>query len=409
MSLTETLDGSILSEFSSEAEKVMRPTIYLALTHDWELRGNGSGDIERIQFAPLRELLGIYHRYGVRSTFQAELMQQLTFRKFEAQHTELKTLADRWDEHAREAFRQGHDIQLHIHPQWLGARYDDGQWRLHGDWSLLNYDPETAYSMLTAGKEYLEALLRPLDPSYKCLAFRAGALAVAPSPDLLKLLVKLGIVLDVSLAGGLHLDTRNIQLDYRNCEESFLPFYPRMEDARKVSSKTEEIVCVPINHFYGSRRQVFRQHLQLVWRKLRRHLFSVSANESDAFVEAYGRLEWAQKNHSSTLVLLYEKGIVPYLRGKYLVSDTARLDYPLLREMLTSIRRRALTAGRREIPVVLTNHPKDIKDFASIERFIRDAARSDDIRFITLTELARKLQREEFQVRKAAAQAGRSG
>ena len=47
----------------------MKPTIYLALTHDWELRGDGSGDIEEIQFAPMRRLLEVYEKFGARTTF----------------------------------------------------------------------------------------------------------------------------------------------------------------------------------------------------------------------------------------------------------------------------------------------------------------------------------------------------
>ena len=46
----------------------MMPTIHLALTHDWELRGDGSGDIEQIQFAPLRQLMKIYAKFGARTT-----------------------------------------------------------------------------------------------------------------------------------------------------------------------------------------------------------------------------------------------------------------------------------------------------------------------------------------------------
>ncbi|MGB8509645.1 MAG: hypothetical protein WCD76_14755, partial [Pyrinomonadaceae bacterium] len=160
----------------------MKPTIYMALTDDWELRGNGSGDIERIQFRPMRELVRIYDRHGVRGTFLAEVMQQLAFRKFQARHTELKPLADAWDEHVRETFKRGHDVQLHIHSQWSDATYESGVWRLGGDWSILKHGPERAREMLRGGKEYLENLLRPVDPSYRCVAFRAGSSVIAPSP-----------------------------------------------------------------------------------------------------------------------------------------------------------------------------------------------------------------------------------
>src|SRR5437016_6199589 len=222
----------------------MQPTIYLALTHDWELRGDGSGDIEQIQFAPLRRLREIYAKRSARTTILPDVMQQLAFRRSANAQPELQPLADSWDEHVRDAFREGHDIQLHLHPQWLNAKYQAGHWQLNGAWSILNYERDTAHAMLADGKKYLENLLRPIDPTYHCLAFRAGALAAAPSDHLFPSLASLGIQLDVSIAGGLLVSDQNLQLDYRNCEETFLPYYPEMEDARKVSDHREDIVCV---------------------------------------------------------------------------------------------------------------------------------------------------------------------
>src|SRR5215210_1214735 len=144
----------------------MKPTIFLSFVDDWELSGNGSGDVEELQFRPMRELVKIYNAHAIRGSFNAEMMQQLTFRRFENEYPELKTLADRWDSHVRETFEQGHDVQLHIHPQWRGARYEGGAWRLAADWNILNHEPEAALGMMRAGKEYLENLLRPIDAGY---------------------------------------------------------------------------------------------------------------------------------------------------------------------------------------------------------------------------------------------------
>jgi len=118
---------------------------------------------------------------------------QITFRQHQDQHEELKVLADEWDDVVRETFRQGHDIQLHIHPQWQNAEYKDGRWNLTADWSILNYSREAALQMLQRGKEYLENLLKDIDPKYRCVSFRSGAWCIAPSPHMLELLVKLGI------------------------------------------------------------------------------------------------------------------------------------------------------------------------------------------------------------------------
>ncbi len=375
----------------------MTPNIYLAFVDDWELSGNGSGDIEELQFRPMRELTKIYNAHGIRGSFNAELMQQLAFREFQSSHPELKPLADEWDAVLCETYGQGHDIQLHIHPQWSNAEYIDGQWRLKGDWSILNYTPDDAYQMMAAGKEYLENLLRSVDSTYAAVSFRSGSWCIAPSPHVLGLLVKLEIVFDMSIVGGVRYETKNINLDYTHCEEDFLPYYPVMTDARKVSNKVEPIVCIPTNHFYGSRRQVLRHHLT---RARQRILPKPSTPTHVRSVEAYGQ-EWAQKAHASPVARLYEKGLVPYLKGKHLISDLAQLDYSLLTEMLASIRRRARASGLEQVPVILENHTKDVRDFSHIERFVKDVSQAADIKCVTLSDLARDLSKGKFQIRTA--------
>jgi hypothetical protein len=363
-------------------------TIYLALTHDWELRGDGSGDIEEIQFAPMRRLLTIYKKLGARTTFLPDVMQQIRFRTFADRDGELRRHADRWDEHAREAYRDGHDIQLHLHSQWSDARYENSRWQLHGAWSLLKYDRDSANQMIHESKRYLEKLLQPVDPQYRCVAFRASALALAPSPHLLSSLAALGIEIDVSVAGGFYLNNETLQLDYRDCEETFLPYYPRMDDARYVSDQRAPVVCVPLNHFYGSRREVTRQNLALATARVSRR--------SHAAPTPRAQLD----TPTSGVARVYEKLIAPAIKRKYFVSDLSRLNYPLMREMLTSIRARTRASGLPKVPVVLTNHPKDIRDWDAIERFVGELAEADDIEFVTLSDVAEKLKRDELQIRK---------
>ena len=377
----------------------MKPTIHLALTHDWELRGDGSGDIEQIQFAPLRKLLEIYRKHSARTTFLPDLMQQIRFRQLESEHPELKSLADKWDEHVSEAFRQGHDIQLHLHPQWRDGRYEDGRWHLYGDWSILNYARDDAHAMLDAGKDYLEKLLRPIDPSYRCVAFRAGALAATPSDHLFKSLANLGIQLDVSIAGGLFVNDRNLQLDYRDCEEDFLPFYPAIEDARKVSETREAIVCVPLNHFYASRSAVTRQNISLAANRISKGTVRKPGEQ---------RINAQESDGQSRLAFAFDKLIKPAMKRKHFVSDTGRLNYRLMQEMIGSIRQRARQSGLPQVPVVLTNHPKDIRDLAAIERFVGEMSRAEDIKFLTLTEMYRNLRSGEFQVRSRSREYRRS-
>jgi hypothetical protein len=369
------------------------PRIYLALTDDWELRGDGSGDPEQLQFEPLRKMLRIFSDYVVRSTFNVEVMQQLTFRKFQTDFPELKPMPDAWDDAVREAFRQRQDIQLHIHPQWSTANYHEGKWTLSGNWALPQHDVNTAQDMLVRSKQYLEDLLVPLEPNYKCVAFRSGSSCIAPSSFALTLLAQLGIVFDMSIIGGLRVNTRNLQMDYSECDEDFLPFYPRLDDARLVSDKVEPIICVPIFHFYLSRRQTTKQIVAKVAGKLGRKI------KSQASDEGYSQQQWAEVGQSSKLQLAYHKALKPCLTGKYTVGDISQLNYPALREMLTAIRLRMRQSGVSQLPVILTCHSKYIKDFSAIELFVRDVSKAPDIEFATLTEIAAKLQAGHFAVK----------
>lgn len=392
-----------MAEISFRFREVqLKPTIFLALTDDWELRGDGSGDIERIQFQPMRDLVHLYSKYGVRGTFNVEVMQQLAFRKHQGAHPKLKILADRWDSHVIDAFKQGHDIQLHLHSRWSNARYENDTWNVSGDWSILNYASEDARAMLAAGKEYLETLLRTVDPDYTCLAFRAGALAIAPSAHILNLLVDLGIQLDTSIVGGLRVETRNLEFDYTKCEESFLPFYPRMNDARHMSEVPEKIICVPIHHFHVSRREAARQVFSKGWRMAMTRLKSASASEKDSVATVDTKNEWREVRHSSTLAMVYDKALKPCVQGKHTTSDLSTLNISAMREMLKDIRRRAKDTRPHMLPVVLTNHSKYIKDYTAIETFLKEVSNEDDIRFITLTDLVKKLHAGEMHVRTAS-------
>jgi hypothetical protein len=371
-------------------------TIHLALVDDWELSGNGSGDIRQLQFEPMRRLSSIYNRLGIRGSFNAEVMQQITFRQHQAPDNELKRLADEWDDIVSETFRQGHDIQLHVHPQWDNAEYQNGRWKLTADWSILNYSRDDALRMLRQAREYLENLLKGVDRNYRCVSFRSGAWCIAPSPHMLDLLVELGIVFDMSIVAGVKYDTRNIKLDYTSCEEEFLPYYPVMTDARRVSDKAEPIVCVPTNCFYASRKQVLQHHLEKAVGKVKSKITGPTNIDNGRSVAAYGE-EWAQIDGSLTK-RIYRKGIVPYLRGKHTISDLAQLDYRLMMEMLDSIRKRARASGLSDVPVVLENHTKDLRNFSDLEKFLQQVVESSDIKFVTLTELATAL-KQKFSIK----------
>lgn len=382
----------------------MPPTIYLAFVDDWEVRGNGTGDPRVLQFEPMRRLVKIFDRYGIRGSFNVEVMQQLAYRKLQERSPELQAFANEWEEVVTQSFRQGHDVQLHLHPQWSAARYDGrGVWKVDGDWSILNYPEQQIRAMLASGKQYLEALLRKIDPTYACVSFRAGSWCAAPSDSFLTILSELGFVFDMSIVAGIRYDTPQIKLDYTHCEEPFAPYYPHMKDARRISCSMEPIVCIPTNRFFGARiallRRDFSKARMLVRRKIQ-HLTDRNGRSRPTLSRGRSGDEWTNKGESGVAGLV-RRLFNRYIRGQLHIADLSRLNYPMMCRMMAHIRRQASHSGLPCIPVILENHTKDIYDFSDIERFVADVARSPDVKTITLTGIAHGLRNGTFQVRTA--------
>lgn len=382
----------------------MKPVIHLAFVDDWEVRGNGTGDPRVLQFEPMRKLVKIFNKHGIRGSFNAEVMQQLTYRSQQERFPELKVIADDWEQVVMESFRQGHDIQLHLHPQWLGASYQGhGNWKLGGDWSILNYPPQQMRAMLVAGKDYLEGLLRRIDPQYACVSFRAGSWCAAPSDSLMPILSELGFVFDMSIVAGIQNDTPQVRLDYTQCEEPFVPYYPNMVDARRVSRSVEPIVCIPTNSFSGARFALLCRDFGKAYSALQRKVRSRrngNGAASSALSRGHSGDEWTNKGESGAVGLL-RRVIKRYVLGQVHIADVSRLNYAMMSQMMVHIRRQAAKSGLPNVPVILENHTKDIHDFSDIERFVADVAHYPDVKTVTLTEIAHGLRNGTFKARAA--------
>lgn len=374
--------------------------VHLVLSDDWELRGDGSGNMRAIQFATLRRLRRVYEREGVVGTFNVEVMQQLAHLRLGGRHPRLVQLAREWEEVVREAYRAGHDVQLHVHPQWLEAEYDPAAgWRLGMAWSVTEYPAETFREMVAQCRDYLESLLRPLDPGYRCTAFRSGSWSLAPSDHVLEVLAEAGIVFDTSIAHGLVYDTPHVRLDYRRVEEPFLPFYPVMSDARRVASSPQPIVCIPTHSFLPSRGTAARVGERIARLARRagvpgwslagaRYLPPNAVPIEDAgYSRSYGREVWGPSS--------------PELAPTRQVSDLSTLNFVEMREMIDDIVRRAAESGAACVPVVVENHTKDVGFFRPLERFARWLKEVPEVEVVTARTVAENLRAGAYPVRLA--------
>ncbi len=387
--------------------------IHLVLSDDWELRGDGSGNVRALQFKTMRQLRQIYEDHGLRGSFNAEVMQQLNHLKWGEQNLELKALAQEWEQIVRETYSRGHDVQLHVHPQWSKSVYEDGRWNLEGDWSILRYSGSEIRAILKECKGYLENLLCPLNPEYQCLTFRSGSWCIAPHDELLSILAELGIVFDMSICEGLYY-TKPVQIDYREIEEGHLPYYPNMRDARRVANVTQPLVEVPTHSFTSTTYYNLLTIGYLLLNRVAALRYLVGqgyAEISDNFMrtpddtriidggtaDGYSKEVWASDRPKTFLNRLPVVRVL--IARQRFTSDISMLTFAQMEEMFRDIRRRAKRSDSEIVPVMLENHTKDIGNFKPIERFAAYVAKAPDIEVITSTELANNLRAGLYKVK----------
>lgn len=370
--------GSDRRAHGSESVRIHRPrvtAIHVVLSDDWELYGDGSGDMRKIQFANMRQLRGIYEEAGLRASFNAEVMQQLYHEREGERHPRLRELAREWRDVVCDTYSRGHDVQLHVHPQWHEARYVDGQWLVQDDWTLGHHPPARIRAMIATCKQYLENLLTRNAPDYRCVAFRAGAWALVPSEHVVPSLIDNGISLDVSIAPGL-VKTGEVDVDYSRLGREFLPYYPQAIDARLTASAPQPLVCVPTFTFDYTPAQKMR----------------------DTLAQFGLRGQAVQP-----LTLRFKSFVRSHTTSTRYVADLSALNLQQMHWMLQHIRQAAAASRAAEFPVVLTNHTKDLTNFEPIRAFAKLVAAAEDISVITLAELASNIQSGRYPIRVAAA------
>lgn len=197
------------------------PRVRCLISFDYEVfHGRNFGAFEEVLFRPTEALLDLCDELGVPTTWFPDVCSDWWHRE-RGEHA----FADRFEGQMRDAVRRGHDVQLHVHPHWLYTTGRDGVWQPNAERIYLHEigfdDPETgATALLRRGAAWLEALLRPVDPGYGCVAYRAAALALQPEEGRhLQALIDAGIAIDSSVMKGVHTGTDTYVVDYRDVPE----------------------------------------------------------------------------------------------------------------------------------------------------------------------------------------------
>ncbi len=206
----------------------------LALTLDYELYGDGSGNMFSDVIEPTKKLLDACNTNNIKLTIFFEVVE---YWKLEEEWQSGNKMGYREDpvqamkEQIIEAYIQGHEIQLHIHPQWINAEYVEDAWKVDEHWSMadipLTANPQfsmTLDEVFKKGISILEDILHPIDKNYKCNIFRAGGFNILPSENIVKVLNKYNFIIDSSVFSGGYENSMKSNYDYREIDKN-IPYW----------------------------------------------------------------------------------------------------------------------------------------------------------------------------------------
>jgi hypothetical protein len=343
---------------------------HIIFSIDYELFGNGSGDVIRHMIEPARQLAGIGKRWKIPFTFFIEMEEYFAFRKFRVPLTNALQYdpAALVEQQVAELVKEGHDVQLHLHPQWYGAEYRNNVWILNRRVSTVDElfaRQEDATDYIADRKNALEQLARAADPTFTVSAFRAGAFCAQPGERLLRALAANEIRFDTSLVKGMF-RAQYPELNYRIAPRNL--WYWRVSCDVCSEDAAGDILEVPIYSRMG------RRCSQLTGRRLKAKFSrNVPQNKQRELVRELGIM----RSPLSLIRLLFEP--VPIKLDLHNLSGAALMD--LIKDGEQSDR-----VG--QVPVyVAIGHTKEHSSDHDIDRFVQLVQQTCGLRVCTFSQL----------------------
>lgn len=351
----------------------------IIITNDYEVFGDGRGEVDKILIQPTKEILSLCNKYRVPLTMFVDVMEYIKF--VEAEKKGLLSTNYKAGSRVRtqlcNAVASGHDVQLHIHPQWLGAEpVQDDYWKVNFSyWRLPNVpgglgtvdDPSSLRGIIAMGKQTLETLIQAVKPSYTCIAFRAGGYCIQPEQDVLVVLREQGFLIDSSVSVGRSVKQEHILYDFRTAPKN-MPYWHINHSVTEMVEKSG-LIEIPI-----------------FTNKVAPRFIRSAPNRFDLISSSVAGM-------SGRRASLYQR-ILSYFIPQRLNYDFCKLTAKELIHFAEIARKRfrripsmrRLCPLRKTIPVVMTGHSKEWAGPSNFEAFLSWATGVDWITFSTFPD-----------------------
>jgi hypothetical protein len=370
--------------------------IDIVITADYEIFGNGTGDVRHCLVSPTTDLLSICDKYGAKLTLFFEIAEYWALQKAEAEgklsHLDYSPIGLMKNQ-AEKAVKRGHDVQLHLHPQWLDSELTDHGWRLNFDyWRLPNVphglgnsrDLLSLRGILLKGKNDLEEMLKHLCNDYECIAFRAGGHCIQPAREVIRAMREVGLVADSSVFKGGYIQEEPFEVDFRSAHDESTPWWADPEDINKaLTDGNGTILEAPI--YAVERRRIKRLTIGKLLHKFKRlNMQRPLGCKGYSAVSLHRRPD--HKNPVTLFNYLFEPVAVQW---DYCALTHNEMWWFLKRFLKKKLDKRVYS------PLIMIGHPKVFTNHANFSRFLDRVTHSSwfqngHIHFSTMRDAVRK-------------------
>jgi peptidoglycan/xylan/chitin deacetylase (PgdA/CDA1 family) len=331
----------------------------LIFTLDYELYGDGSGNLKDCLIKPTNRLLDVFNRFGYPLVIFPEVLELEEIDEFKVDNSisEVK-------QQLRTIFAQGHEIGLHVHSWWAASKFISYGWQLNYEEANLCRLPRSRIEeILNQGLNYLRNLLD--DPYFQPVAFRNGFWIMQPTREMALVLNKMKIKIDSTLFKGGKI--RKYGIDY--CPSLNNGYYWKFLDDVNLPQYDGVVWEIPI----------FTEMVP-VWRMFRR-LIKNYKNQTYQKTEDY-------KDRSAKKKM---RPIADYFRIRY----PRKIDYCFLdsREIIGIIKKLIMIdqKNRDEYkPIVLIGHSKNLVFLERVEAIL-EFVKQNDLKIVTFKEALKKI------------------
>lgn len=352
----------------------------ICFTADHELfTGRNTATEEDIVIRPTYRLMEILEEFNIPLCLMTDVLSIQRYRELAID----SPYVSRMEEQLCYAISRGHDVQLHIHSHWLTSEYLEGQWcfdydhfRLHSFGFGTKSDLD-GQRIIALGKNYLVNLLKPIVPTYECIAFRAGGWCLQPEEKFLKALAEEGFKIDTSVFFGGYKLQKNQYFDFRHVPSKpnwwIAPKKGLGYEAEKSDGHLFEVAIgsYRFRPLIGIRKIIFKRR-RMRLRVENENALGISMDRLSSDVEA-GFLNKLKDFFLQPIMLTYDaacKEVMMYIVSYYL----QRFD-----------------CENQEIYICISGHPKTLSQvsLAEIKKFCAEInlKYSHSVRFIRLRDI----------------------